>query len=193
MKKDKKDKNDKEDIKKQLIKAGYTEEWIRMISSVLPSGFTVNEFRAKYEQLNAEAKSVKIKEKEQVNQKKEDKENKDNNNKDNKQKKGGKEKYYGYRLQPDIDGNKDANGNMFLCIGPKKEKVSLKEYTYCKCWVPLKQKLKKKGKKPLFHYAVMIDLRETKTMNVRDIERQKLKMGYDNVVSFKCNVCFYNI
>eukprot|EP00483_Globobulimina_turgida_P002428 UN02432 len=102
-------------------------------------------------------------------------------------------KKVGFRLSPEnIDAWKSSDGNLFLCIGARKEKARLSDYEYLKCNVSLKLKLKKKGKKLYSYAATLIDLRE-KAPQLRDIERQKLKIGFENVLSFEWNADVYII
>eukprot|EP01084_Bolivina_argentea_P284421 487443_1 len=53
----------------------------------------------------------------------------------------------GYNLLPLVEANKDSAGGIFICIGERKIPADVKKYKHIKCWISLKNKFKKKGKK----------------------------------------------
>ena len=161
-----KDKNNESQVHKQLKTMGYTQNTINIVSKYLAKTATVRDYVDQIEQMNKKAMNDKQKQETMDNM----------------------EEKIGYRLKPnDIEVGKNAEGNMFLCIGPRKDRVSLKEYKYLKCWVSLKQKLKKKGHKKALHEAVLIDFRDKSDVCLKDVDRQRLQQGFDNVLSFDFN------
>merc|ERR1712228_220213 len=91
---------------------------------------------------------------------------------------------FGYRLKPELDVNRNSNGSMFVCVGPRRVKARLKEYTYLECYVSFSQKLKKKTTNKPTYLATLLDLTHLKEFQLRDLERQKLKNSFENVLSF---------
>merc|ERR1712228_137220 len=91
---------------------------------------------------------------------------------------------FGYRLKPELDVNRNSNGSMFVCVGPRRVKARLKEYTYLECYVSFSQKLKKKTTNKPSYLATLLDLTHLKEFQLRDLERQKLKNSFENVLSF---------
>merc|ERR1712130_110247 len=90
----------------------------------------------------------------------------------------------GYHLIPsDIEATKDCEGNIFLCINPRKSTADLSGYKLIKCWVSFKHKLKKKQPKKKNYFAVLLDFRN-QTKSEREFERERLKNGFENVLSF---------
>eukprot|EP01084_Bolivina_argentea_P192726 330781_1 len=99
---------------------------------------------------------------------------------------------FGYNLLPLlINANKNSKGDIFICIGVRKQYPDLTLHKYCKCWVQLQRKLRKKCKKKTF-FCVLID-QTNKTQLQREIDRNTLKMGFENILSFKLNTNHYII
>merc|ERR1712228_146187 len=94
-----------------------------------------------------------------------------------------KKKKDGYYILPEIEAYKDAQGNIFLAIGPRKVSSDLSAYTFLRCIVSLKNKLRKKKANESEYEAVLIDFRSL-SESQREIERKKLVKGYENVISF---------
>merc|ERR1712228_678494 len=94
-----------------------------------------------------------------------------------------KKKKDGYYILPEIEAYKDAQGNIFLAIGPRKVSSDLSAYTFLRCIVSLKNKLRNKKANESEYEAVLIDFRSL-SESQREIERKKLVKGYENVISF---------
>eukprot|EP01084_Bolivina_argentea_P284422 487444_1 len=53
--------------------------------------------------------------------------------------------HIGYNLLPLlVEANKDSVGEIFICVGKRKVATNLKKYKHIKCWISLKNKLRKK-------------------------------------------------
>ena len=89
-----------------------------------------------------------------------------------------------YYLTPSkVEALKDAQGNIFLAINPRKVSSDLSKYTYLRCIISLKNRLKKKKANEAEYSAVLIDFRSLSDYQ-REVERNKLVKGFENVVSF---------
>merc|ERR1712130_287239 len=74
----------------------------------------------------------------------------------------------GYHLIPsDIEATKDCEGNIFLCINPRKSTADLSGYKLIKCWVSFKHKLKKKQRKKrtILRFYWILEIRQSQKGN----------------------------